>query len=63
MAACAAQVPEAEALVETFMRAHQLTSSKVPLGKLMTVIKETRPLHWQALKNSLGVKYPKLGYA
>ena len=34
-----AGVPQAEAVVEAYMRAFELTSSSAPLGKLMTLIK------------------------
>jgi len=54
LADSAAHVPQAEALVKAYMCAHELTSTKVPLGKLMKLIKELRPQHWEALKRSLG---------
>jgi hypothetical protein len=41
------EVPEAEALVEAFMREYELTSEKAPLAKLLTVIKTLHPHHWQ----------------
>jgi hypothetical protein len=41
------EVPEAEALIEAFMREHELTSENAPLGKLLTIIKALRPHHWQ----------------
>ena len=66
----------AEEHISCFMRTHRLGGNTAeapggghgdpappPLGKLLTVIKETRPQHWAALVAALGHSHPRIAAA